>query len=136
MITTEIDRNGLEVLDREACLQLLAASTFGRVAITAKALPVILPVGYRLVGDEIVFRTTAGTKLDAATHGAVVAFEVDAMDPVEHSGWSVLVTGMARRIPDDRVDGHDATWVPRWANEGESHLVAISTELVSGRRLR
>ncbi len=73
----EIDRNGLEVLNREECLRLLRHATLGRVAITSGALPQVLPVNFRLFGDRIVFRTGLGTKLDAATSNNVVAFEVD-----------------------------------------------------------
>jgi nitroimidazol reductase NimA-like FMN-containing flavoprotein (pyridoxamine 5'-phosphate oxidase superfamily) len=132
---TDLDRNGLEVLDRAACLRLLAAARLGRIAITSGALPVILPVNFRLFGDEILFRTGRGTKLDAATRGAVVAFEVDAKDPLEHTGWSVLVTGIARQIGDDEISDRLARRIPRWAPEGESCVVAVSTELVSGRRI-
>ena len=77
----EVDRNGLEVLDRQECLRLLATATIGRIGITLGALPVILPVNFRLVDDRIVFRTGVGTKLDAATCNTIVAFEVDAVDP-------------------------------------------------------
>src|SRR5690606_10684839 len=94
----EIDRNGLEVLGREECMRLLASASLGRLGITTGALPTVLPVNFRLVGDQIVFRTGSGTKLDAATDNAVVAFEVDDMDPVWHTGWSVVVTGMAREV--------------------------------------
>lgn len=133
---TDIDRNGLEVLDRDECLGLLATARLGRIAITSGALPVILPVNFRLFGDEILFRTGRGTKLDAATQGAVVAFEVDAMDPLEHTGWSVLVTGVARQVGDDEISERLAGRVPRWAPEGDSCVVAVSTELISGRRIR
>jgi nitroimidazol reductase NimA-like FMN-containing flavoprotein (pyridoxamine 5'-phosphate oxidase superfamily) len=115
---------------------LLATARLGRIAITSGALPVILPVNFRLFGDEILFRTGRGTKLDAATRGAVVAFEVDAMDPMEHTGWSVLATGVARQVGDDEISDRLAGRVPRWAPEGDSCVVAVSTELISGRRIR
>jgi uncharacterized protein len=133
----ELDRNGLEVLDRDECLRLLATASLGRIGITSGALPVILPVNFRLVGESIVFRTASGTKLDAATRGAVVAFEVDAMDPIEHTGWSVMVTGIARPVTDPaEVDAIRPERVARWAPLGEGCLVAVSTELVDGRRIR
>jgi uncharacterized protein len=131
----EVDRNGFEVLGRDECMQLLATARLGRIGITSGALPVILPVNFRLFGDLILFRTSRGTKLEAATRETVVAFEVDAMDPLEHSGWSVLVTGIARQVDPDEL-GVDPKRVPRWAPGEESSLVAVSTELVSGRRLR
>ncbi len=134
--TAEVDRNGLEILDPDECTRLLAGASFGRIAITVGALPTILPINYRLVGDRIVFRTSPGTKLDAATREAVVAFEIDSIDPVTHTGWSVVVTGVAREVsdPEDRVRLHGAP-IPRWAPSGGERLVALSTDLVSGRRL-
>ena len=69
-------------------------------AITVGALPAVLPINFRLVDDRIVFRTSGGAKLDAATRNAVVAFEVDDMEPLSHTGWSVMVTGMAREVTD------------------------------------
>jgi nitroimidazol reductase NimA-like FMN-containing flavoprotein (pyridoxamine 5'-phosphate oxidase superfamily) len=134
--TPDLDRNGLEVLDRAECLRLLATASLGRIGISSGALPVILPVNFRLVGDTIVFRTASGTKLDAATRGAVVAFEVDAIDPFEHTGWSVMVTGVARRVTDPvELDAVRPQRVARWAPDGEDCVVAVSTEMVSGRRI-
>lgn len=133
----EIDRNGLEVLDRDECLTLLARTTLGRVGVTIGALPSVLPVNYRLVGEEIVIRTGAGTKLDAATRNAVVAFEVDDMDPVEHTGWSVLVTGVAREVVGaEEIAELTRRPLARWAPRGDGRIIAISTELVAGRRIR
>jgi nitroimidazol reductase NimA-like FMN-containing flavoprotein (pyridoxamine 5'-phosphate oxidase superfamily) len=133
----DLDRNGLEVLDRTECLRLLATATLGRIGISSGALPVILPINFRLVGDRIVFRTTSGTKLDAATRGSVVAFEVDAMDPFEHTGWSVMVTGVARQITEpSELDGVRPQHVARWAPSGEDCIVSVSTDMVTGRRIR
>lgn len=39
----EMDRNGLEVLDRPWCLRLLQGATLGRVGMTMGALPVVRP---------------------------------------------------------------------------------------------
>ena len=128
------DRNGLEVLGTEESLRLLHSVSLGRIAITSKALPVILPINYRVDRDQILFRTSAGTKLDAATRNAVVAFEVDQIDPVYHSGWSVLVTGIARDATAE-VGDEAKSVTPRWAPGTEDRLVAISIDQVSGRRL-
>ena len=128
------DRNGLEVLDADECFRLLRGASIGRIGISSRALPVILPVNYRLDGGRILFRTSPGTKLDAATRNAVVAFEVDEVDPVYHSGWSVLVTGVAQDATEQlSVDRRTAT--PRWAPAGDDRVVAISIDQISGRRL-
>ncbi len=132
----EVDRNGLEVLDRETCLTLLASSTIGRIGCTSSALPIVLPVNFRLIDENVVFRTAPGTKLDAATNNTVVAFEVDQMDPFGHSGWSVLVTGFAREVTNQlELDAIRVDRIPHWVPATDGRVVAISTELVSGRRL-
>ena len=51
------DSHGLEILDREACLGLLADDEIGRLAVLAGGAPLILPVNYQLDGEAIVFRT-------------------------------------------------------------------------------
>src|SRR5262245_35950498 len=119
-----VDRNGLEVLGREECLILLDRSTVGRVGLSIGALPTVLPVNFRLVDEHVVFRTGVGSKLDAATRGAVIAFEVDHVDPVSHTGWSVVVTGIAEEGPGPEWAGEiAATAVPRWVPEGASRLL-------------
>ena len=130
---SQIDRNGLEVLDRDDCIRLLKTVSLGRIGITVGALPTILPINFRVDDERILFRTGVGTKLDAATRGAVVAFEADDFDPMYHSGWSVVVTGIARgvRDPDDRA----MHTTPRWAPGHDEHLVEVSIDQISGRRL-
>ena len=61
-------------------------------------LPVILPVNYTYVDGDIVFRTGEGTKLHAASNGAVIAFEIDEYDARAHEGWSVLAVGRAEHV--------------------------------------
>jgi nitroimidazol reductase NimA-like FMN-containing flavoprotein (pyridoxamine 5'-phosphate oxidase superfamily) len=132
----EVDRNGLEVLDRDECMRLLKTATLGRIGLTTGALPTVLPVNFRVIGDEIVVRTSRGSKLEAATDNAVVAFEVDDFDSMDHTGWSVVVTGVADAVT-SKADIERLRSVPigRWAPSCDDGLVTISTELVSGRRI-
>lgn len=130
-----VDRNGLEILDRDECLMLLGEATLGRVGISVGALPTILPVNFRLVDDHVLFRTSTGSKFSAATDNAVVAFEVDEMDPVDHTGWSVVVTGVAQLLGPEALTPKAASSIPRWAPDGDSQIVSVSTQLISGRRL-
>ena len=79
--------NDLDVLDEPECRQLLRDRTFGRVGVQIGTELAVLPVYYAIVDDDIVFRTSPGTKLTAALVGARVAFEIDNPSP----GWSVLI---------------------------------------------
>jgi len=130
------DRNGLEVLDRETCLQLLASASVGRLALTIDALPVILPVNFVVADGVIVLKTGDGAKFRSALQRNIVALEVDAMDRMDHSGWSVLVQGSTRVLSDP----HEIAWASTlpllpWANDAAEHFVAITTDVVQGRRL-
>ena len=133
----EIDRNGLEVLTREESLRLLGTAVLGRIAISSGALPTVLPVNFRFDGSRILLRTGVGTKLDAATDNAVVAFEVDEIDAPSQTGWSVVVTGVAREVtdPGELAEARRRP-LARWASGDDHRVVAISVDLVSGRRIR
>jgi len=132
----EVDRTGMEVLPRAECLSLLRGSLVGRVVVTDRALPAAFPVNFALLGDDVVFRTTAGSKLEAASTGAVVAFEVDDLDPVRQTGWSVLIQGRAGLV-EDPIDLARAGALPfqPWAPGRRLEFVRVRSELVSGRRL-
>lgn len=132
----EVDRTGLEVLSRAECLALLRRSLVGRVVVTDRALPAAFPVNFALLDEDVVFRTTAGSKLEAASARAVVAFEVDDLDPVGQTGWSVLIQGTAGLLADP-VDLARAQVLPLqpWAPGRRLEFVRIRSELVSGRRL-
>jgi uncharacterized protein len=128
----------LEEIGEDECLGLLAGSTVGRLAVVDDGAPVVFTVNYVLDGRTVGIRTDAGTKLDAATLGRV-AFQVDAIDPASHQGWSVLVQGVGR----DVTDGLDA-WSERirkvgiepWASGDKQHWIAIAPTAITGRRLR
>jgi len=94
-------------LSRRECLDLLARRTVGRVVFTERAMPAIRPVRYTLVGTHIVI-ADAEPRLADMLDGQVVAFQIDqegARDPLGRfgdlngGGWSVVVTGAARRLP-------------------------------------
>lgn len=127
---------GLELLTEQQCAQLLQPGGVGRVGVTIAGLPVIMPVNYAYLDDDVLFRTGEGTKLDVATQRAVVAFEVDAYDTDSRSGWSVLVIGRSSIITDPvelaRLDAYDIT---PWAYGKRSNYVRLQPDLVTGRRI-
>ena len=130
------DCNGLEVLSRQQCLQLVAHHHIGRVVFTDHALPVALPVNFALLGDDVVFRTATGAKLSAALAKSVVAFQVDHIDPVSETGWSVLIQGWATHITrPDELALVQTLPLKSWAPGERWHFVRIRCEIVSGRRL-
>lgn len=132
----QIDRNGLEVLDTRTCLDLLAQSTIGRVIVSSMALPAAFPVNFAMLGDDVVFRTGAGSKLSAAVDNVVVAFEVDDFEPNSFVGWSVLVTGHAGEITNagELERAHQLPLAP-WVPTVPSRFVRVRSQLITGRRL-
>ena len=97
------DHAGLVVLSFDECLELMASSGVGRLAFLADGEIEVLPVNYTIDGARVAFRTATGTKLDAAIEQAVVAFEVDAFDPSERTGWSVVIKGRAEVVSDEAL---------------------------------
>lgn len=123
-------------LTEEECLLRLHRGGIGRVALSVRALPAIFPVNYTMLDGDIVFRTGPGTKLDAALRGTVVAFEVDDADPLSHTGWSVMVVGVARPISDPgELRRAQALPLRPWADHGRDTFVRLQTGCVSGRQL-
>ena len=103
-------------LARTDCLDLLAAGSVGRVAVTTPDGPHIVPVSYTVFDDSVVVRTSAYSLLGTYARDAVVAFEVDAFDPGSRSGWSVVVRsrctveGDPSTIREIRTAAPDAPW--------------------------
>ena len=131
---TLIDQ-GLEILEETQCWALLEQATLGRVGISVGALPAIFPVNYVASDGAVLFRTAPGTKLHAASRGAVVAFEVDHYDDDSRTGWSVLLVGRAHEIGDLTPVALGAPDPEPWAEGVRDHLVRIKPGFISGRRI-
>ena len=66
----------------------------------------------------------------------VVAFEVDHTDVETMLGWSVLVVGRADELHEpDLLDRVEAWGLRPWAGGQRDHLVGISLDRVTGRRI-
>ncbi|MEV7061684.1 pyridoxamine 5'-phosphate oxidase family protein [Streptomyces collinus] len=129
--------DGFHELGRQECLRRLAKVPVGRIVYTRQALPAVLPVNFGLDGEgTVVLRASAASELVRAIDGAVVAFEVDDVDAVRHSGWSVIVTGTAVVVTDPAEHERlDRTVSASWAPSPQGVFVRIEPELVTGREL-
>jgi nitroimidazol reductase NimA-like FMN-containing flavoprotein (pyridoxamine 5'-phosphate oxidase superfamily) len=123
-------------LDRQECLELFGRASIGRVVLSVDAIPVALPVNVAVLHGDVVFATDEGSKLDAALRGNVVSIEADGVDPLYHTGWSVIVTGVAEVLTDPG-DVEEASRLPlhAWAPGPHRFLVRIPATVVSGRRI-
>ena len=131
----EIDCNDMVVLDREECNRRLGRGGVGRVALVADGLPKIFPVNYAVADECIFFLTAPGSKLEAVISRTVMALEVDAVDPFEHGGWSVVATGGSSIVASSEAETVSGLKLRRWAGGGPQTLVRIRVEDVSGREI-
>ncbi|GAA2899292.1 pyridoxamine 5'-phosphate oxidase family protein [Streptosporangium fragile] len=133
----KVDSAGLDVLSREECLELLSSTPIGRIVFTDRALPAVQPVIFCLDGEDIVIRTGAESKLAAATRDTVAAFESDDFDPRTHAGWSVTAVGRTRAAHDPaEIARLSALPLAAWMPGKRDHFIVLSTERLSGRRIR
>jgi uncharacterized protein len=120
-------------LSRQECLELVERCAFGRVVLSEACIPVAYPVNLTVVDGAVIFCTAAGPMLDAATRGDVVTIQADEIDRVYHTGWSVLITGVAQVIPASTELHRSLT--PTWVPGHTQYLVRVPATSVSGRRL-
>jgi hypothetical protein len=127
------------------CWRLLAGAPLGRVVFTHRAMPAIRPVNHIVDGRTIIIRTGAGAAVasrargdgpgDGQAAGSVVCYEADELDPVRHTGWSVIVTGLARLVTEPAAIARYTAAVEPWIAGEINEVVAIEPGFVSGRRL-
>jgi nitroimidazol reductase NimA-like FMN-containing flavoprotein (pyridoxamine 5'-phosphate oxidase superfamily) len=132
----ETGPSGVEVLDEQECLDLLASGQVGRVGIVVDSQPLIFPVNYVFDAGSIIVRTGVGTLLGGASL-AHVAFEIDSFDVARRSGWSVLVQGVGHDITnalDHTSERLQSLVVTPWAPGEKPRLLRIDSTTVSGRR--
>ena len=128
----------LEELSREECFALLATVALGRVGLLVDGKPEILPVNYVVEGSAVVFRTSADSVLNQVAL-QVVAFEVDRIDESAHTGWSVLVQGVAQDVSsaiDTTSEQLRRLALFTWAPGARHRWFRIGVDTISGRRLR
>lgn len=134
---TPTDHRGLDVLTLDECLARLRTVPVGRIGFVHEGDPVVLPVNHGVDGTDVVFRTTWGSKLEHARAADSVAFEADAFDESLHRGWSVLVTGTATMVYDDKeIERLEALGIRSWAGARDPVFwVRIRSHSVSGREI-
>jgi nitroimidazol reductase NimA-like FMN-containing flavoprotein (pyridoxamine 5'-phosphate oxidase superfamily) len=109
---------------------LLGQARLGRaVGCSGGELPVIVPVRFALVGDDIVFIADCASRLDT---GKILAFEVDLIDPAE--GWSVVVIGRADEVLDEG-ERRRLRAIFGGTTPPDARLLRLPTERLSGRRI-
>jgi uncharacterized protein len=125
-VTTDIDQVGRATLGRRECMRLLGTATVGRLGLTVRGLPWVVPVRFVFDGARILVDVGADAAIANAARDAVVAFETDDVDPTTHERWSVMATGFAREVHWSWSEGH----VNPYRDGGA--LLAIDPEIMTG----
>jgi nitroimidazol reductase NimA-like FMN-containing flavoprotein (pyridoxamine 5'-phosphate oxidase superfamily) len=130
-------RQMLELTGAESW-QLLRSVSLGRIVFTWHAMPAIRPVNHLVEDEAIIVRSHLGSAIVAravADDGAVVCYEADELDPVRHTGWSVIVTGMARLVRDPAAITRYEQLLEPWAAGQMDYVIAVKPQVITGIRL-
>ena len=133
-------RPALRPLSATECRAFLGTGGVGRFLFVAARGPVAFPVNYRMLADDIVFRTGERTSAAAAAAAAPrqpVSFEVDHLDEVLGEGWSVLVSGQAHVVTSAaELAEVESLEIATWAGGAKQTYVRIIAGQVTGRQIR
>ncbi|WP_053683241.1 helix-turn-helix domain-containing protein [Streptomyces sp. XY593] len=123
-------------LDETECRRLLNTHGVGRIAVFTPEGPAVLPVNYVVAGPEIAFRTSAEA-VTARAAGTEAAFEIDTIDDVTATGWSVLAVGELAAVadPDELRRLNTAARSHPWAGGPRTHWMKLTPARVTGRRV-
>ena len=117
-----------DALSERECWELLATVSVGRLALSVRALPVILPVQYFLDGRRLAVCLGHHALPERALAETIIAFAADSIDPVTRSGWSVQVQGRSMIPRGLRID-NDCGW------PAAAQVVEIEPGRISGHRM-
>jgi len=127
----------VELIESE-CWQLLGSVSLGRIVFTQHAMPAIRPVNHLVDDQAIIIRSHLGAAIVARAEredGTVVCYEADDIDPVRHTGWSVIATGMARLIRDPALIARYQELLEPWAAGQMDFVIAIKPQVITGLQL-
>jgi nitroimidazol reductase NimA-like FMN-containing flavoprotein (pyridoxamine 5'-phosphate oxidase superfamily) len=125
-------RDPIEDLDAAECWRLLSTETIGRFAATDGSAAHIWPVNFRVRGETVLFRTSAGDKaVDMSAHPKV-AFEVDGVENGLY--WSVILRGNAEMRASDDPGAHEGRDQLITLNPGAKPYFVFIAGTVTGRR--
>ena len=131
--TMQTDHHGMELLDQLTCVELLRTSRIGRVAVTHGALPVILPVAFCFLDNDLIFAVAPGVLAQAAMSAEVVCFEADWADDDFVNVWSVAVIGQLSTLAAEDLHRAQHIALLPWRTQSAT-IVKLSPSIFTGRR--
>jgi nitroimidazol reductase NimA-like FMN-containing flavoprotein (pyridoxamine 5'-phosphate oxidase superfamily) len=124
---------GIETFEAAECRRRLRVAGVGRIALQGDGAPEVRPVNFTLRDGNVIIRTGDGAILAAAQRGEEAGFEIDDIDRLEHTGWSVVATGKLFELPTD--DDHLALPLRPWASGRKDRFVGMTLDRVSRLRI-
>lgn len=116
-------------LSEQECWDHLGSRPVGRIAWAGPHGVSVVPVNFAVEDGAVVLRTSPYAQLARECVDHEVGFEVDVVDLVTHSGWSVLVQGRCTRE-------RQASQAPTpWVTGPRTLGLRIEPRTISGRRL-
>jgi hypothetical protein len=118
-----------QALSAQDCWELLASQTVGRLAVSIKALPAILPVQYYIDDDLIAICLGHHQVPTRTVNHAVAAFAVDSLtnQPLSQ-GWTVQILGVVQ--PPQRIGALSQCRQP-----AAGQIVHMRPEVITGERI-
>jgi hypothetical protein len=117
------------------CWHLLGrASGIARVVWSGTHGAAIVPVNYTVADGAVWFQTTPESRFARECRNQPVLVEVDVLDAATHSGWSVIVAGVADFIDADEVPEILGD-LQVWPHGPHSVFVRVAPDRLTGRRL-
>ena len=123
----------LSELTTQQCAAHLQAGGVGRVVMITDRGPVAHPLNFAVSEGDVIVSTTVEHAARLEAHRRV-SFEIDRVDESMGEGWSVLVTGSARRVDDPgEVLALAGLGLTPWAGGPRHALVRIHPDETTGR---
>lgn len=121
----------MRALSAARSLRLLGGVPLGRIAFTSEAMPQIRPVNHALDDEDIIIRSHVGAAI-LATHGQVVSYEADQLDPDTRLGWTVIVLGKAQVVQEPGEVARYQRMVEPWIDRQMDYIIRIRPTTITG----
>jgi nitroimidazol reductase NimA-like FMN-containing flavoprotein (pyridoxamine 5'-phosphate oxidase superfamily) len=129
------EEKSLIALSRRECVDLLSTAQVGRAVFSERALPAVVAVTFGVHEGAVVMNTSRDSRLAAAARHGVLAFEVDDIDPVSRTGWSVVVIGEPELVTHAEECARIHLVVEPWAPGHHDVCIRLPLSVVTGRRI-
>jgi transcriptional regulator with XRE-family HTH domain len=126
----------LVTINEEECKDHLAGGGVGRVIFRSAGRPVALPVNFKMLGDDVIFRSENDGEVSAIASQEPVSFEVDRIDDAMREGWSVLATGIVNPVSAvAQIHEVEALGIEPWAGGDRRTYFRLSVTKLTGKRI-